>query len=70
MVSWRRRALGRMTVGGHGRADPRQRGWLPDGDRQQRLVTPAGLAFDQNGNIYVSNFGIFSGAGEVVRIDY
>jgi sugar lactone lactonase YvrE len=32
------------------------------------LVAPAGLAIGSNGDIYVSNFGIFAGGGEVVRI--
>lgn len=34
------------------------------------LVIPAGLAIGEHGEIYVSNFGIFSGAGQLVRIDY
>ena len=34
------------------------------------LITPTGLAIGVHGEIYVSNFGIFSGAGALVRIDY
>jgi hypothetical protein len=34
------------------------------------LITPTGLAIGPNGEMYVSNFGIFSGAGELVRVDY
>jgi hypothetical protein len=34
------------------------------------LVLPGGLAVGPDGAIYVSNFGIFSGAGELVRLDY
>jgi hypothetical protein len=44
----------------------------PDGTRttiaSDGLVAPAGLAVSSSGEIYVSNFGIFSGAGQVVRI--
>ncbi len=44
----------------------------PDGTRttiaDQGLVAPTGLAVSSTGDIYVSNFGIFSGAGEVARI--
>lgn len=32
------------------------------------LVTPAGLAIGDDGSIYVSNYGVFPGAGEVIRL--
>ncbi len=32
------------------------------------LVTPAGLAIGQDGSIYISNYGVFAGAGEVLRL--
>jgi hypothetical protein len=32
------------------------------------LVTPAGLAIDSDGSIYISNFGVFPEAGEVIRL--
>ena len=34
------------------------------------LIIPGGLAIGPHGEIYVSNFSIFSGNGEVVRVDY
>ena len=34
------------------------------------LITPGGLAIGPDGSIYVSNFGIFSGAGTLVKINY
>ena len=44
----------------------------PNGERttiaSEGLVTPTGLAIDRDGTIYVSNFGVFPGAGQVVRI--
>jgi hypothetical protein len=32
------------------------------------LITPAGLAIGRDGGIYISNFGIFAGAGQVIRL--
>ncbi len=44
----------------------------PDGTRtvvaSNGLVVPTGVAVDKDGNIYISNFGILPGRGEVVRI--
>jgi hypothetical protein len=34
------------------------------------LNQPNGLAFDKDGSVYVSNFSISSGAGQVVRVNY
>ncbi len=46
----------------------------PDGSKAQiasdGLVTPGGVAIDQAGNIYVTNFSVFSGPGALVRVDY
>jgi len=47
---------------------------LPDGTQHEvasaGLVMPGGVAVGPDGTIYVSNFGIFSGMGAVVRLDY
>lgn len=44
----------------------------PDGTKttvaSAGLVAPAGLAISSSGAIYVSNFGVLSGAGQVVRV--
>jgi hypothetical protein len=44
----------------------------PDGSQtviaSEGLVAPGGLAFDREGAAYVSNFSIFPGDGQVVRI--
>jgi hypothetical protein len=49
----------------------------PDGSAGTRttlgkgaLHQPNGLAFDKDGNVYVSNYSISSGAGQVVRVNY
>jgi hypothetical protein len=49
----------------------------PDGSAGTRttlgegaLHEPNGLAFDKDGNVYVSNYSISSGAGQVVRVNY
>jgi hypothetical protein len=34
------------------------------------LHQPNGLAFDKEGDVYVSNFSISAGAGQVVRVNY
>jgi hypothetical protein len=34
------------------------------------LHQPNGLAFDRDGNVYISNYSISSGAGQVVRVNY
>jgi len=66
--------------GGLGKVDPKKPAstlgavirLAPDGTRttiaDRGLVAPTGLAVSATGEIYVSNFGVFSGAGEVVRI--
>jgi sugar lactone lactonase YvrE len=47
---------------------------LPDGTQHEiasaGLVIPGGVAVGPDGTIYVTNFGIFSGAGQLVRLDY
>ena len=49
----------------------------PDGSAGPRttlgvdaLYQPNGLAFDKDGNVYVSNYSISSGGGQVVRVNY
>jgi sugar lactone lactonase YvrE len=45
----------------------------PDGTRDivasAGLVFPAGVAVGPDGGLYVSNYGAFAGAGQVVRIE-
>ena len=45
----------------------------PDGAQEvlamDGLVAPSGLTIGADGAIYISNFGIFPGAGEVIRLD-
>jgi hypothetical protein len=44
----------------------------PDGARTtvltDRLVAPTGLAVGPDNALYVSNYGVFNGKGEVLRI--
>lgn len=45
----------------------------PDGTRttvaSQGLVAPTGLAISKSGTIYISNFGVLAGQGQVVRLN-
>lgn len=47
---------------------------LPDGTKVEvaslGLVMPGGVAVGPDGSIYITNFGILSGAGQLVRLDY
>ncbi len=70
-----------ILKGGLGNADPKKPATLegellriaPDGTKTivaaNGLVGPAGLAISQSGAIYVSNYGVFPGAGEVVQVN-
>lgn len=67
--------------GGLGNVNPKKPATLsgalirlgPGGTRtviaSQGLVAPAGLAIGPDGSIYVSNFGVLPGAGQVVRLN-
>ena len=70
-----------ITKGGLGNANPQKPASLTGalirlgsgGTRtvvaSQGLIAPAGLAIGPDGSIYVSNFGVLPGAGQVVRLN-
>lgn len=70
-----------LTKGGLGNVNPKDPSTMtgalirvaPDGTRttvaSDGLVMPAGLAIGSDGSIYVSNFGVLAGAGQVVKIN-